>query len=219
MIIVGCGRVGAALAYHLYKQGYQVAVIDQDAASFDNLPPDFHGRTIEGDVLDRNVLHRAEIELADALAAVTSLDTLNALVAHVARVEYQVSKVIARNYDPSQLPLQEAFEIPVVGSSTWRAQRFEEILSESPLHAVFFDPKADFTVYQLEVPQSWSGRSLPELLPDPINKTLALTRSGRPLPVSGTTALEAGDIIYFSADPDAIEALKRRLVFQQEVLE
>jgi trk system potassium uptake protein TrkA len=218
VIIVGCGRVGASLAYHFYIKGYQVAVIDRNAASFDNLPADFHGRTIEGDVLDRNVLHRAEIETAGALAAVTSSDTLNALVAHVARVEYQVSRVIARNYDPGQLPLQQAFEIPVVGSSSWRAQRIEEILSESPLHMVFIDPNADFSVYQLEVPNSWSGRPLPELLPDQKSKTLALTRSGRPLQVSNRTTLEAGDIIYLSADPGEIDALRRRLDHRQEVL-
>jgi trk system potassium uptake protein TrkA len=218
VIVVGCGRVGAALAYHFYKKGYQVAVIDKNAASFDNLPADFHGRTIEGDVLDRNVLHRAEIESADALAAVTSSDTLNALVAHIGRVEYQVSKVVARNYDPSQLPIQEAFEIPIVGASTWRAQRIEEILSESPLHEVFIDPNAGFTVYQLKVPQSWSGRSLPELLPDHKSKTLAVTRSGRPLQGTNITTLEAGDIIYLSAEPGEIEALRGRLDHQQEGL-
>jgi trk system potassium uptake protein TrkA len=216
VIIVGCGRVGSSLAHHLYQKGYQVALIDQEAASFDKLTADFHGRTIEGDVLDRNVLHRAEIELADALAAVTSSDTLNALVAHIARVEYQVPKVVARNYDPSQQPLQEAFGIPVVGAALWRAQRIEELLSDAALRAVFFDRSAGFAVYQLEVPGSWSGRSLNQLLPETGNKTLALTRSGRPVSISGEMALEAGDIIYLSADMDDVETLRHRLGYPQE---
>jgi trk system potassium uptake protein TrkA len=46
IIIVGCGRVGSTLAYNLDKKKYQVTVIDKEASTFDNLPVDFHGRTI-----------------------------------------------------------------------------------------------------------------------------------------------------------------------------
>ena len=88
----------------MYKKGRQVTVIDQDEEAFDNLSIDFHGRTILGDVLSRSVLRRAEIEHADALAAVTRSDSLNALAAHIARAEYKVARVVARNYDPRQPP-------------------------------------------------------------------------------------------------------------------
>jgi 2-polyprenyl-6-methoxyphenol hydroxylase-like FAD-dependent oxidoreductase len=80
VIVVGCGRVGSALAYQLHREGHQVTVIDHDSAAFDQLSLDFRGRTIKGDVLDRNVLRRAQVEEADALAAVTRSDSLNALV-------------------------------------------------------------------------------------------------------------------------------------------
>ena len=36
-IVVGCGRVGAELAYRLFQQGHQVTVIDMVASAFDNL--------------------------------------------------------------------------------------------------------------------------------------------------------------------------------------
>lgn len=218
VIVVGCGRVGSALAYQLNKMEHQVTVIDQDKSAFDNLPADFHGRTIEGDVLARNVLHRAEIENADALAAVTSSDSLNALIAYIARTEYQVSRVVARNCDPRQRPLQEAFGIPVVGSATWGAQRIIRLLSDAPLRPIFFDGNANLAIYQLEVPEAWRGHSLQELLPEDGSKTLALTRAGQPLPVSQPQSLETGDLIYLSADPEEIEALRRRLGFRQERL-
>ena len=34
IIVVGCGRVGAELAFRLYQRGHQVAVIDQVGTSF-----------------------------------------------------------------------------------------------------------------------------------------------------------------------------------------
>ena len=76
VIIVGCGQVGSTLAYRLYKMGHQVVVIDRNENAFDNLPDDFRGRTINGDVLTRQVLRRAEVREADALFALTGSDPL-----------------------------------------------------------------------------------------------------------------------------------------------
>jgi trk system potassium uptake protein TrkA len=216
VIIVGCGQVGSALAYQLYWKGHQVTVIDQDQSAFDSLPIDFHGRTIEGDVLTKNTLHRAEIEGADALAAVTSSDSLNALVAHIAKTEYQVTRVIARNNDPRHRPLQEAFGVPVGGSPSWGAQRIEDLLVGDPLRAIHLDSNTNFAIYQLEVPDTWHGHPLGELLPGNQGKTLALTRAGQPLPVSNNQSLEAGDLVFLTADPQEIEMLRRRLGNQQE---
>jgi len=47
VIVVGCGRVGAELAYNLYKRGGRVVVLDSDPDAFKNLPPDFRGRTLQ----------------------------------------------------------------------------------------------------------------------------------------------------------------------------
>ena len=48
IIVVGCGRVGAELAYRLYQRGHQVAVIDQVGSSFANLDPEYRGRATDG---------------------------------------------------------------------------------------------------------------------------------------------------------------------------
>src|SRR3990170_8733837 len=108
-IVVGCGRVGAELANRLNRQGHEVTVIDQAEESFHNLAADFQGRTVEGEVLNQHVLRRAGIEEADGLAAVTTSDSLNAVVAHAARAIFHVPNVVARNYDPRRRPLFEAF--------------------------------------------------------------------------------------------------------------
>lgn len=216
VIVVGCGGVGSALAFQLFQKGYQVSIIDQNEAAFDNLPIDFKGRVIEGDVLARNVWQRAEIENADALAAVTGSDSLNALVAFIARIEYKVSRVVARNIDPRQRPLQEAFGIPIVGAASWGAQRVEEILTDIPLHAVVTDSEADFAIYHLEVPASWHGRPIQELLPNGHYEKLTWTRLGKSLPVNEIQSLEGGDLLYLRASLEEIEALRNRLSSEQE---
>ena len=67
-IIVGCGRVGAELCYHLFKGGHNVVVVDSKKEAFNRLHPDFRGRTLEGEGLAESVLERAGIREADGLA-------------------------------------------------------------------------------------------------------------------------------------------------------
>lgn len=216
IIVVGCGQAGSTLAYQLFKQGHLVTVIDQNGAAFDNLPIDFQGQMLVGDVLAQNVLHRAQIEDADAIAVTTSSDSLNALVAYIAKTEYHVLKVAAANTDPRQRPIQEAFDISVVGSPGWGAQLFIELLSDMPLRAIHFGSDPNLIVHQLQVPASWQGHSLRELLPEDRCKILSLMRAGQPLPVLGVQLLETGDVIHVMADPAEIESLRDRLGLQTE---
>ena len=184
--------------------------------AFDNLPIDFKGRVIEGDVLARNVWQRAEIENADALAAVTGSDSLNALVAHIAKTEFNVSRVVARNIDPRQLALQEGFGIPIVGAASWGAQRVEDLLTEIPLHEILLDGQAGLLIYHLEVPARWQGHALEDLLPADRYDRLSWTRLGQSLPIDNQRTLESGDLLYLKAIPEEIEALRNRLSSEQE---
>ena len=216
VIVVGCGRVGAALAYQLHKKGHQVTVIDRGDSAFDNLSPDFHGRTVEGEVLDREVLRRAGIEQADSLAAVTNSDSINAVIAHVARMVYHVPNVVVRNYEPRWRPLQEAFGLQVVSSTSWGAQRIEELLSGASMRTVFSAGNAEVEIYELVVPEAWHGRSLQELLPQGQCLAVALTRAGRAVLPSYDLCLESGDMLYLSATLEGIESVHRRLDLRWE---
>lgn len=129
VIVVGCGRVGSELAVRLHRRGAPVSVIDRLPEAFLNLPSDFEGRTLEGHALERQLLERAGIATARGLAAVTNSDVLNAVVGRLARELYRVPQVVVRNYDPRRLALMEAFQLPIVSSSAWGAQRIEELLA------------------------------------------------------------------------------------------
>jgi len=211
VIVVGCGRVGAELAYRLYQRGHRVTVVDQAASAFDSLPPDFRGRTLEGEVLAQDVLHRAGIEQTDALAAVTSSDSLNAVVAHVARTVYHVPNVVVRNYDPRWRPLYEAFGLQVVSPASWGAQRIEELLYPAHGHAVFSAGNGEVEVYEIVIPKPWHGHSLQDLLAESQCLAVALTRAGRAMLPSSDIRLEAGDVLHVSATQEGIEVLQSRL--------
>lgn len=216
IIIVGCGRVGAQLADRLSQQGHQVTVIDQVAAAFDNLSPAFRGRTMEGDVLAQDMLRRAGIEQADALAAVTSSDTLNAVICHIARAIYHVPNVAARNYEPRWQPLYEAFGIQAIGPSTWGAQRLEEMLTDSSLRAVFSAGNGEVEIYEITVPANCHNIPLADLTDPQACVPIALTRASKAFLPGPTTMLEAGDVLHVSATFAGVETLRRKLNRGQE---
>src|SRR5512141_3139141 len=199
-IVVGCGRVGAELCYHLFKRGHQIVVVDINKEAFNRLHPDFRGRTLEGEGLAEGVLERAGIRDADGLAAVTNSDTLNAVVAHAAHIIYNVPNVVARNYDPNLRSVIEAFGLQSVGSTSWGAQRVEELLMNPSQRMVYSAGNGEVEVYEMQIPEGWNGRTLDDLL-KPLDQCfpVALSRAGRSSLPEPTTKLQTGDLLDVSS--------------------
>ncbi len=216
VIVVGCGRLGSALAYRLFRAGHHVAVIDTAQLSFNNLPADFTGRTHEGDALSQDVLLRAGIEQADALAAVTSSDAINAIVARIATHIYHIPNVVARNYDPRCRVLFEELQLQVISSTSWGAQRIEEMLYDSGVHTVFSAGNGEVEVYEFVIPMDWEGKTLADLLPDEECLPISITRAGRAMMPQQGFALQAGDIIHVSATFNGSNCLRKKLLEEKE---
>ncbi len=209
VIVVGCGRLGSELAYRLFQQGHRVTIVDNVAVAFDRLDPAFRGRTVEGEALSKEVLERAGIDEADGLASVTNSDTLNAVVAHTARTIYKVPNVVVRNYDPNLRPVLEAFGLQIVSSTSWGAQRVEELLSGIAVHTVFSAGNGEVEVYEIVVPENWQGRKLGEMLSEAEQcLPVALTRAGRSSLPTAETVLQTGDVLDVSTTAEGIAALR-----------
>ncbi len=211
-IVVGCGRVGAELCYHLFKSGHNVVVVDIDRESFNRLHPEFRGRTLEGEGLAEGVLERAGIREADGLAAVTNSDTLNAVVAHAARTIYGIPNVVARNYDPNLRPIIESFGLQTVGSTSWGAQRVEELMMNPTQRVVYSAGNGEVEVYEVRIPAEWSSSTLAELLhPLPECFAVAISRAGKSSLPDLQMELQDGDLLNFSSTFEGMRAMMARL--------
>lgn len=215
-IVVGCGRVGAELAYSLFRKGHKVSVIDHIAAAFNNLHPDFRGKLIEGEALNKDVLYRAGIETADGLVSVTNSDTLNAVVAHIARTAYHVPRIVVRNYDPGWLTFHEAFEFQTVSSSSWGAKRIEELLEHPEMHSIYSAGNGEVGIYEFIIPPNWDGHTLGEILPSENCSPVSLTRAGVASIPDCETRLHKDDMVLVSATNEGILKLRQKLYQESE---
>jgi trk system potassium uptake protein len=211
VIVVGCGRLGSELAYGLFKRGHEVAIVDNIGVAFNNLPPDFLGRLHEGDALNQDVLKRAGIETADALAAVTNSDAMNIVVGHLARQEFNVERVVARNYNPQLRELFEAFNLQVVSSTSWGAQRVEEMIYSSDFRTVFSAGNGEVEIYEINIPKGCAGRTLREIIGNSEAIVTSVTRAGKARLPDLDMALEAGDVVHVSATFEGVEVLRKHL--------
>lgn len=212
-IVIGCGRFGAELAYKLFKNGYQVVVVDSNPKAFNRLHPDFRGRTVEGDSLSSDTLSRAAADKAEGVAVVTNSDTMNAVIGHTIRVHYpQVTQVVVRNYDPAMREMLEAFGLQIVSSTAWGAERVQELLIDPSFRAVFSAGNGEVEVYEMYISEKWNGLSISNLL-DGCSELicLALTRAGRAELPSTTTKLQKGDVLTVSATLEGVRALRAKL--------
>ncbi len=216
VIVIGCGRVGSELAYRLYQRGNEVTVVDIRPAAFNNLPSDFNGRLNEGDALNQDVLLRAGIEEADALAAVTSSDTTNMVIAHVAHRKYKVPRIAARNFSPFCCSIFDSFGIKMVASSSWGAQRLEEMLSYEGVRSLYSLGSGEVEIYDVPIPSDWIGKPIRDLMDVEECVFISMTRLGQAMLIDPTFVFQEGDSLQVSASMPGILLLQKRLGLMKE---
>ncbi len=134
IVIVGCGRLGSHLANYLSRNGNSVVVIDRDESAFNNLSSDFSGFHIHGDATQIAMLREAKINKADVFIATTHEDNVNLMVAQIARKIFNVSKVMARVYDPRREEVYAQLDIDTICPTSVAAGMFlQDIANETPV--------------------------------------------------------------------------------------
>ena len=107
-IVVGCGRVGSAVAKKLTKSGWEVTAIDENEEALARLGEHWSGGFVVGHGMDVNVLREAGIEEADAVVAATDGDNTNIVIAQVAQKRFDIQCVVARVLDPARADFYNA---------------------------------------------------------------------------------------------------------------
>jgi trk system potassium uptake protein TrkA len=109
VLIVGCGRVGSAVAKAMLAEGHDVSVLDEDPEALallekgqDRSWEDMGGSFTVGTALEIDALLEAGIADADAFVASTDGDNTNLVIAQIAQRRFRVQKVVVRVLDPAR---------------------------------------------------------------------------------------------------------------------
>ncbi len=102
IVIVGCGKVGFAIAKQLNSEGYDITVIDKSVSVINNVINVLDVETIVGSGADYDVLKAAKVEHAELLIAAASNDELNILACLIAH-KFGTAHTIARVRNPEYI--------------------------------------------------------------------------------------------------------------------
>ncbi len=213
IVILGCGRVGSALAHTLDRQGHSVSIVDMDPEAFRKLHPEFGGSTVVGVGYDRDTLIEAGISRAQAFAACSSGDNTNIISARVARETFGVENVVARIYDPRRAEVYQRLGIPTVASVAWSTDQMLRRLLPMGAQEEWTDPSGTVALAEMQVHPDWFGRLVHDLQDTTGARIAFLTRFGAALLPTRETVLQDGDIVHvllMRSDEDRVQEIFRQ---------
>jgi trk system potassium uptake protein TrkA len=104
-VVIGCGRVGSAVAKGLAADGWEVTVVDESEDALTRLGPAWRGGFVVGHGMDVTVLERAGVPDAEAAVVATDGDNTNIVIGQVLKQRYEVGTVVVRILDPARAKL------------------------------------------------------------------------------------------------------------------
>jgi trk system potassium uptake protein len=208
-VIVGCGRVGSALAKLLDSDGHEVIVVDENPAAFKRLGPKFKGHEVVGTGIDYDVLKRAGAASADGFVAVTNGDNRNIMAALIAQRMFKIKHIVARIYDPPRGQMYRELGVQTVCPTTVGAKLIRDVLIEAPWDGQTFD-LGKLTLLSAVVGPGDAGKRVGDIEEAGRIRIAAIRRENGPVVASDESVLMEGDELSAVVAPDAISQFAQR---------
>jgi trk system potassium uptake protein len=209
-LIVGCGRVGSALAKLLDSDGHEVIVVDENAAAFKRLGQKFKGHVVVGTGIDYDVLKRAGAATADGFIAVTNGDNRNIMAALIAQRMFKIKRIVARIYDPPRGQMYRELGVQTVCPTTVGAKLIRDVLIDAPWENQSFDFGKLTSVAALVGPAA-AGKRVAEIEEEGRIRIAAVRRGEQNVSVASSAfVLQEGDEVNAVVAPDAIGDFAQR---------
>jgi trk system potassium uptake protein TrkA len=138
VLVVGCGRVGSAVAQSMLKAGHEVSCLDEDPEAHARLEVDLEGSWEDaggsftvGAGLEVDALIAGGIERADAFIASTDGDNTNIIIAQIADKRFNVPSVVARVLDPRRAEWYQSQGLKTISGTQFAIDKLQETVLAS----------------------------------------------------------------------------------------
>jgi trk system potassium uptake protein TrkA len=208
VLIVGCGRSGSALAARLDAEGETVGVVDYDGDTRTRLPVSFAGTFVTGDAVHRSVLEEAQIEKADAFVSLSSNDSLNIVVARIAREIFHVPHVVGRLHNVEWYPVSSILGLQMVTTVQMTVDRIHLLLKHRPLDPEQVFGNGESLLVRSLVPDYLADRRVAEFNVEGEIQVVEISRGGHSMIPGAGSTLREGDMVSFIVASGALERLR-----------
>ncbi len=198
VLIAGGGRTGTQLATLLVEQNYDVHLIEHRPEILSRLHRELATETIfEGHPANPQILEQAGIKQAHVLVACTANDADNLVTCFLARVNYNVSRIIARINNPSNAWLfDDKFHVDVaLNQAEILASLIEEEMSLGDMMILTKIRRGQYSLVEEKIPADAKaiGMAIKDLNLPQECVIAAIIRQGKVIVPRGITTLEPED--------------------------
>lgn len=216
VIIVGGGRTGAQLARTLLAEGHQIVLIEERPQIIERLYQELPENTvIQGDGSSPTVLEKAGIRQAEVLAAVTSEDEANLVIATLGRFEFGVTRIIARVNNPMNAWLftPDMGVDVALNQADILAKLIAEEMSLGDMMTLLKLRKGEFSIVEEKVhPEAVvAGKALREIQLPAESRVVAILRKGKMIIPEGSTVLQPVDELICIVHSSNLKGLAKML--------
>ena len=224
IIIIGCGKVGEALAEQLNEQGNNITVIDTDMKKLKDVSAKCDVMGVNGNGATHLVQQEAGIESADLMIAVTGSDELNLLCCLIARKAGNC-RTIARVRSPqysSEAPFlkDELGLAMVINPEQAAAEEIARVLRFPSAINIDTFCRGRVELIKLKVPE---GSPLVGVAVKELSSKLGcdvlvctLERGNEAYIVNGNTVFEERDVISIVASPKKANDFFRKINYKSK---
>ena len=198
VIIVGGGRTGAQLARTLLTEGHKITLVEERPQIIERLCQELPENIVfQGDGSSPTVLEKVGIRKAEVLAAVTSEDEANLVIATLGRFEFGVPRIIARVNNPMNAWLftPDMGVDVALNQADILAKLIAEEMSLGDMMTLLKLRKGEFSIVEEKVhPEAIvAGKALNEIQLPAESRVVAILRKGKMIIPEGSTVLQPVD--------------------------
>jgi trk system potassium uptake protein len=135
VLVVGCGRVGSAVALELDRLGWDVTAVDEKEDALQRLGEHWSGGFVVGHGMDLDVLREAGIEEAEAVVVATDGDNTNLVIGQVAKKRFHIDTTVVRVLDPARASLYKELGLWTVSPTSSAIEILTDAVARSAQYA------------------------------------------------------------------------------------
>lgn len=207
IIISGGGDVGVYLAKLLEQEFHDIILIDIQKEKLEFVEKNLGIATVLGDSTSYKVLKEAQVEEADLLISVTSIESTNIISTLIGKkmgAKYTIARINNMEYliDKTTLDLRDLGIDDLISPESLAAREIKYILKSPALTETFDIDGGKLTLMGLYLDRDSPviNQTIAEtsyLNPDKLFMIVALNRKGKTIIPRGNTKLYQGDHVYF----------------------
>ena len=200
-VINGGGKVGSHLGSLLAAKGNDVAMIEKRPSVIQKLAAELSSRIllIEGDGCNLTAQEDAVVENADVFISVTGEDEQNLVACQLAKVRFNVKRVVGRVNNPTNELIFNALGVEAVSATTIISRLIEKQLSAGEVLTHHILERGRLVLVELAVPEKGCqvcGKRIADLTLPSDTVLVAVARGNQVIVPKGDTTLECGDQVF-----------------------